>query len=892
MKRFFLLINILIYNTIFATEVVHDEQYYKYKKNDVEIIFTKDNLEFAKQTSTIEPKLHEYYQDTYGWVLDETLYIGLLSHRNQIPNGFSTQLPNNKQMNYVGGVQNIDYFCSTSWLDTLLYHESAHNYQLNVKANPLSRFLHSIFGNGFVLSPMPFIVPNLMENSFMLEGNAVLNESWHGNGGRLYSGRFKAQTILQAKAGNITPQNTYNTTLNFPYSETYYITGGFYNLYMAQKYGLDNINRYFHQHSKLFVWPQLTNHSMKVTTGDYFKDSLEDFASEYASKKLNIAKGKKLFSSQFYYQLNNDKDEIFFIINKDGVSSPELIRVDKQSLKVSKQKDSWLSGKVIKKENQYYTVGSNYTSAFNIYQGLYDSDADILESSKSKIIQGYLSDNTEVYFDVKSSFSEAKLYIGNSFYETVNSSVFIDANDNLYYFKQNAKTRTLYKNKTPIYYYKGFYGIVSDVDSKNNIYFIANSKNGSTLYRYSNAKVNRVLEADNIIEAKLIGDDKVFLSAIGKSEYYYLINELTEIEQTPYETKLFFENKDYYAKTNYKNLPKNEHINLDKKYNSFFDMHYSGTNLFIGSNDNDSTIGNISINFADPLGQNQSSFFLNKDSSEVLISGLSYSSKEYLFNYSLSAYGVLDDANELKTRDYGLMANIKIPFIKFARYYGELGLNYFQDYDTLEREPLSIYLNLSRYEHYGKSRYLNYLNSLELYTVNERNDNIYGGIYNFSHDLPYETYINLGAKYSKTDTKITSFNANINKRGVKVSDASNSIYDNSQIQIPNLIGSLYIQEAGYVEAKLSSVINFSKYYFTFPLSIQRESIYTKYRYYELKSFSQNRYKMNETTIGISLSLVGLNSFAFPLNLEYIYNDGNSRLIEDSGVFRFILEVNF
>lgn len=216
-----------------ATDVVHDETYYKHTNENTEIIFSKDNLEFANRTNAIEPEIHKHYEKSFNWKLDDTLYVGLLSHRNQIPNGYSTQWPINRQINYIGGAQNIDYFSSTSWLDTLLYHESAHNYQTNVKASWFSRFFHSIFGNGFLYG-LPLSVPNVMENSFLLEGNAVLNESWHGNGGRLYSGRFKAQTILQAKAGRITPELTYNTTLNFPYSETYYITGGFYHLYMAE----------------------------------------------------------------------------------------------------------------------------------------------------------------------------------------------------------------------------------------------------------------------------------------------------------------------------------------------------------------------------------------------------------------------------------------------------------------------------------------------------------------------------------------------------------------------------------------------------------------------------------------------------------------------------------
>jgi len=891
MKTFFLILN--FFTIVFSSDVVHDDTYYKYSNNNTEIIFSKENLKFAKRTDSIEDKLHKYYQDTYNWKLDETLYIGLLSHKNQIPNGYSSQWPNNRQINYMGGVQNIDYFCSTSWLDTLLYHESAHNYQVNVKASGFSRFLHKIFGNGLVMFPLPLSVPNVLENSFMLEGNAVLNESWHGNGGRLYSGRFKAQTILQAKAANITPQLAYNTTLEFPYSETYYITGGFYNLYMAEKYGLNNLNRYFKQHSKLFIWPQLTNHSMKVVTGDNFENSLKEFADNYAKKELHVADGKKLFSSKFYYQLNSDKDEIYFIINESGLRAPELVVIDKDSLHVKKESGSWIGGRVVKKDGFYYSVGYNYTSAFNIYQGLYDSDSDILDSSRSKIIQGYLSDKRAVYFDINTSFSQARLYVGNEFYSQVNSSVFIDENDNIYYFKQRANLRTLYKNKSALYSYKGFYGIVNDVDKNGDIYFVANTKNGSSLYKYSNTKVNRVHEADNILEAKLLRDNKVFLSAVGSDEYYYLVSDLKEIEQGPYETKLFFEDKEYYAKLNYENLDKyNTEITLDKEYNSLLDMHYIGTDFLIGSTSENNVIGNINISFGDPLGQNEASFLLNRDDSNITISGISYASKQFFLNYSFLAYTLVEDNNRTDVRDYGLMLNANIPFIRFSKYYADLGLSFYQDYETKEREPLSLTLALERYEQYGKSLYPNYLNSLGLYGVKERDDFIYGASYNFSHDLPHEFYFGIGAKYSKTDSRISSLEAGVDTRGVKVSNDSTSIYDKSHIQMPNLGSSIYLRSASYAEIELSKVINFSKYFFTFPLSIQRESIYTKYRYYQLESFSDNLYNFNEYSLGLNLSLVGLNSLAFPIMFEYTYNDDKYNIVDSKNKFRLLLGVEF
>jgi len=425
--------------------VADDKQYFKATQNNVEFIYTQDNIKFAQKAYDAEKLLHDNYENLFDWKLDETLYVGIISSNNQIANAFSTQFPNNRQINYVGGALKVDYFCSKSWLKTLIYHETAHNYQLNMKANPISQFLHDIFGNGLVVLPLPMSVPNMTENSFMLEGNAVLNESWHGNGGRLYSGRFKAQTILQAQAGNIKASEVYNKKLAFPYGEIAYIQGGFYNLYLAQKYGLKSVNSYFKYHSEDFLWSQFTNASMKKAVGVDFEHSLDDFAQKYKNlaKYFVQAEGKKIATSQFFNPLSSSDDEIFFISNKDGVSRPELLVINKKNSTIKKTKNSWLAGKVIKKDGNYFTQASAHVSPTKIYQGLFDNQGFIKPNTESKVIQAYLHDNRAVYFDVASSFSQPQLYISNKFYAQVNSSVVVDKEDNLYYFVQN-KNRRVY----------------------------------------------------------------------------------------------------------------------------------------------------------------------------------------------------------------------------------------------------------------------------------------------------------------------------------------------------------------------------------------------------------------------------------------------------------------
>ncbi len=316
-------------------------------------------------------------------------------------------------------------------------------------------------------------------------------------------------------------------------------------------------------------------------------------------------------------------------------------------------------------------------------------------------------------------------------------------------------------------------------------------------------------------------------------------------------------------------------------------MHYSSTNLFLTTTSENSVYGDINMNFADPLNQNRFSLFVSRDDINTTFGGLKYSSNQYILNYSFLFSQILDDNNIDYLKDYTAMANINIPFLKFAKYQAGIGLSYLEEYDN-PREPITLSLDFSRYEKYGRSMYPNYLNSISLYAVQERDDLIYGGSYNFMYALPYELYISLGAKYSQTDAK-----QYINTNGIKIDSSTQGIYDPSQIVIPSINSAYYgVKKGWYAYAGLYKVINLSKYFFTFPFSIQRESIYTKYRHYNLEGFSDNIYEMNEATLGVELALVGLNSFAFPLRIEYIYNDGDSKIIENENTVRVMLGVDF
>ena len=886
-----------------STTVPHDEAYYSKDVRNTQLIYTKSNLPFARKTAEIELLLQPLYEETFGYQMDEILHIGLTSKYNQIANGFSTPYPNNRQINYVGGALSVDYFSSPSWLKTLLYHETAHNYQVNAKESRVSKGLHSVFGNGFVFLPW-FTLPNMLESSFLLEGNAVLNESWHGNGGRLYSGRFKAATLQQAKAGYLKPELVYNDNYNFLYGSHFYTLGGYYQYYIAEQYGLKKVNSYWREHSREWFYPLFTNQATERAIGVRFDDAFDEWRKQMESdaEKLVDVSGEASVSSQFFTPMNADSDEIYFMVNESGRSFPELVVYDKASGQLTKSRESFSPGKVVKlADSSYVTQSSFNTSPWRIYQGLYDEDALIVEGTQSKVIEGYLSNGTEVYFDVPGSYDQPQLYVGDKFYARVNSSVRIDKDDNLYYFVQGEeKNRTLYKNKQPLVTLQGYYSYISGVDSRGAVYFIANTPNGSGLFRFYEGKLSRAHNADTIIDARLIDDNSAVAAVMGSDSFTYKRIELSTIDEAPFEVKLFVENEPYYRNADTSlhsantemNMPE---IDLDDAYYSFLDMNYSGTNIAFGDDSDAGFIYDISIIFADPLGQNALAGFLQRNVDEYTLAGLSYANTQYFLQYQVTAYDIFDRPDDYvpaikDSRDYGLIANVSLPFLSLGHNSATLRGSYYEDYESNSRKPLTASLDLVHSEQYGVSMFRNYLLSASPYIANDRDDNITGGEAAFEHDLSHEFYIGLSAQYSSSDAA-----SNIDERGVKlIRDQDEKFIDSdpSTIVMPGVKGTGYFKSISKGSIDLKKVFNLSAYSFKYPISLRREVLYASYNYYDIETFAAGvkNVQVNEFIAGITFDTYVLHRVPIPISLEYIYNDND--VLGEKNNFRIDVGLEF
>ena len=885
--------------------VPNDVPYYRYDDSirDFELLYPKEYVHIARNAADKLRAVTAAYSSLYGWQMDETLFVGLLSKHNQIPNAYSTQFPLNRQMDYPGGTQLIDDMSSASWLATLLYHETAHNYQLNVKANPISEALHTLFGNGFVFLPW-LITPNIVENSFLLEGNAVLNESLHDNGGRLYNGRYKALTLLQAQAGNITPAKMYNLRyqVTFPYGDTPYIIGGFYNHYMAKRYGLRGINSYFYHNSEELFFPFFTQESMRRSVGVGFEESLAAFAKEAQeeAKKMQIQKGELLASSAFFAPLGADAKEIYFLCNETGRRAPKLVVVERKTQKVRYRAGSWMFGKVVKTpEGIFATQGSANSDPEHITQGLFDRSGELIPNSGGKMIQGYTPEGKAVYFDVGQSFDEPHLYVGSHFYGLAHSSVLVDANGDMYYFVQNGIQRTLYKNKTPLYSFLGYYGTVCDVDAKGRVYFIAASKFGSTLFRYGNNKIERLSEADNIVDARLLDAHTLLYATVTQKEYRYLKAGMQPFFQKPYAPHVALSEDVTFTARKESSL---QQPDLLKPYDAVAAMHYAGSDFAIGYAQ--TLFGTLNVNFADALTQNALNVYFTRDEQNISVAGAGYANARYLLSFFLSAYAVVEKGGITDLRDYGVMAEACLPLYKKRYESAFFKASYMQDYTTHSRSPASLTLALAHKERYGVAMFYNDLHVLNLYMQKERRDLLAGAAWRRGIDMPYEFYLSAAAKYTYSDANIAEIFAYRDNRGVKVENTG-MLYgvdvqcaplptyaDVARVTMPTIDGYGYFRSAGYGEMRMDKTLNFSFYRFTFPLSLQREALGLRYRHYALERFGGIKEHANEYMATLRADFILLNSMGpVPVSLAYYHND-NAFLTQNADQIKFALGFSF
>ena len=176
-----------------------DNNYYIYKTKKYHLIFDQQYIPFIDQINakiTHYIGLSEKFQKT---TFSEPFAIILLSDKKQISNALATLFPVTHLQIYSSGFIGLGESSYSNWLDHAFIHELTHLFQ--IKHSFFPTFLKNTFKSpaGVLFGAFFFVYPNITLPMAFLEGDAILKESLTHQGGRLYSGSFRAFVYSQIK---------------------------------------------------------------------------------------------------------------------------------------------------------------------------------------------------------------------------------------------------------------------------------------------------------------------------------------------------------------------------------------------------------------------------------------------------------------------------------------------------------------------------------------------------------------------------------------------------------------------------------------------------------------------------------------------------------------------
>lgn len=862
-----ILITLLFYINLFSLSISSDDNYKVFKSTKYNIIYTDD---FKNEALFIKENIDSFLlqnDKSFGFSFDEPIRIVLISNNIQVPNAFSSQVPFNLGAYYSGGGGKNDYFSTKSWLITLFTHEMVHNYQINAKKSEISKTLHKYLGNNYMpifASVVPFFtLPNLMLPTALLEGNSVLNESIYENGGRLYSGEHNAMKNTLIFNDKINLTTFINDHLNFPYTTEKYIVGGFYMRYLAKEYGVDKVNKFFYAHSIHSINPFLLNRTFLTHFGISFENSIKKFIEKEKEQYKNFKELKKkniLTGSMSQVYLSKIKDKIYFITS-DLKTKKELNIFDIKIEKHTKEKTSFKNGKIFLKESKLFVNSHDFISSREYKHGLFDEENYIQNETIGKDIQSIYK-NKIAHIGIKESFLNTKLFIDDKFYSEISSSAMFDDNGEIYYCKQNGNIRELYKNRDKIYQFSGYYGKIVDIID-DEVYFISNTKNGSGLYKLSENRIYKLNESDNIIDGKIIDNNKVLVVTITSTGY-----EVQTINIKPKLTKLPI-SIEIKNNNSFKFINSNGYKNIDiksTKYNELKELQFSLLYPSYGYDSEQGSLYRLDGLFMDPIMFNMVNIYAYKDVDEK-IAGVSYTNERYI-PFRIDIYDMKRENKYHDERGYGGSFEIYGPLVKKGRQILDVSLKHYLDDKNRDKNPTIFSINHIYQKNLALESSPYFLSDTKLLLKEDREDFTYGIDYKINKHIVSELYINGEAKVINSNTQVLN-----DQRGIevvtKIMDTSN---DTTNVLIEGNDDELFVKNISKLSIGISKTFNFYSYYTNFPISLRKESIFYNYNQFELET--TNKYTIKEEIIGINLDLLVLHKLPIPLTIKYIKNDSS------------------
>ena len=519
-QKAFLFIFAIVYCDIALASLVvpNDGPYYRLRRDQVLYVYDGPSSDIIGQIEAFmrTPGARQLRGEALNWHLDEEQDLLLTSSHHRSP----TPTPRSRPISRVCGTRGsglLESIAESSWFLTLATHETSHLYQLNSTA-PLPAALKKVFGNTAELIPFVWPIslhPNLYTPTFLLEGNAVLNESRANMGGRLYSGEVRALVLAQIEAGEIDPVRLINDEYRFPYGLNAYYQGGYFAAHLATKYGVDKANQFFLAQGEHYLNPLILNKTFRAHFGASYAQEIHEYVREWQglAKTQRVLTGPTLVESAFVGPLNHDGGKVFFLAT-NGTQLGELYTFAKADGTQSQRDIDLPMGKVFEVDGKNESVASEAHDLHHIEYSLYGEEHAFDENFRSQIVNDRRAGKT-VALDAANAWLEPRLLVNGEFYDVAHSSPILDEQGNVFYFRQNGSERILYKNREPLFKFAGFYGKLTEVDADGTVYFIGCTDRGATLYAFKNNEIVRVLNSDRVVDARLLKDGKFLAVEVG-----------------------------------------------------------------------------------------------------------------------------------------------------------------------------------------------------------------------------------------------------------------------------------------------------------------------------------------------------------------------------------------
>lgn len=733
-----ILISILacfLFSNASANEVVtpSDMDYFVYQKNGIHLVAPEEYSPYLPQTFEYMNEFVRRYEKSFNWKLDEKIYLVLASPNNQIANGFATVTPNLMTVFYPSGALELDDFALYSWFLALSSHETAHLFQLNSKgkSDSLNNLLYPYVKNS-PLNVGPFgipvfIHPNILLPRFILEGNAVMNESRLARGGRLQSAKVRAVVYSLLKGDKVDFKYLLNEHLEFPFGNEKYWLGGYLQAYLAEKYGIEKTNRFFFSHGDSWLNPLLLRDSFLGHFGESYAQALTGTLMRFRpeAKKQQSSNEAVISKGVMFGPMNHTPEQIFFLKSDQLEERPKLIVYNNFTGQLTETPIDLAMGKVFKMNNNEWASAAAvpYKATKRAY-GLYGEGLKVYRDYLNKMMVDQRAGHT-LTFDPTRSLLRNKLYLDGRFWGETDSIPHLDESGHVYDFVQDGPKRILRRDQKPLVSFNAYDGTVVDATEDGKVYFTSTSPYGSTLYLWNGKEIQRLSDSDAIVDAEVIDDKKALAIESTPTGYQLKVIPLKPFKDIPqsYTYKFKDEPLNFESEKNHdqKLAEDAKDIEASKRgYNGLFEnLRWSRLTFFTPSII--AGIGSLQAELVDPLHYHKIGLGYSHDLDNSHNGLISYSYDRHLVNLSLlAAYqepiyvnskGKVTDHQHERILGVGLDSD---PFLIWRRWKASAGTTaFYENEDVIEKKTLvtSAQLNYSRSyaRSYNPDRYFNLL---------------------------------------------------------------------------------------------------------------------------------------------------------------------------------------